>query len=142
MYLVSACLAGYPCRYDGNSNPNEKVIQLVKEGKAIPVCPEQLGGLSTPRESSEIIQRDGKKYVISKTGEDVTKQFQKGAKSVVAIAKALEIKKAILKSKSPSCGCGKVYDGTFSGKIIQGNGLAVERLLQEGIQISTEDDLF
>ena len=140
MYLVSACLAGVCCRYDGKSNENEKVIKLVNEGKAIAVCPEQLGGLSTPRTPCEISAEDNNK-VISKNGKDCTEYFQCGAKRVLEIAKELGIKKAILKAKSPSCGYGRVYDGTFSGKLIQGNGITTELLLKNDIEVITENDL-
>ena len=105
--LVSACLAGINCKYDGTNNYNEKIFELLKEGKAVLVCPEQLGGLTTPRVPSEIINNK----VITKDGKDVTKNFKRGAKEVVNLAKKLNIKKAILKSKSPSCGYKKIYNG-------------------------------
>jgi uncharacterized protein YbbK (DUF523 family) len=135
--LVSACLAGINCRYDGKSKECEIVSKLVNTGKAIPVCPEQLGGLSTPRVSSEII---GDK-VMSKEGRDCTAEFTLGAERTLAIAKALGIKKAILKSKSPSCGCGKIYDGTFSGTLVDGYGKAAELLKKHGIEVVTENDV-
>ena len=136
MYLVSACLAGFNCRYDGRSNENKTVIDLVKQGKAVPVCPEQLAGLQTPRVSCEI-QIENKR-VISKDGRDLTEEFVNGAERILAIAQALNIKKAILKAKSPSCGCGKIYDGSFSGKLVEGNGLTAELLIKNGIEVCTE----
>ncbi len=140
MYLVSACLAGVNCRYDGKDSADEKVMELVNQGKAIPVCPEQLGGLSTPRISCELVHQPGDKQIINREGTDRTEEFRLGAERTLAVAKALGIKKAIMKSKSPSCGCGQIYDGTFSGKLIPGNGLAVELLLKNGIEVVTEKD--
>ncbi len=137
MYLVSACLAGAPCRYDGKSKGYQQIVDLVNGGEAVPVCPEQLGGLSTPRAASEII---GDK-VVSKEGQDCTAEFELGAERTLAIAKALGITKAILKANSPSCGCGKIYDGTFSGVLIDGNGRAAELLIKNGIKVYTEDEL-
>lgn len=142
MYLVSSCLAGVNCRYDGKNSENKIIVELVKQGKAIPVCPEQLGGLQTPRICCEIVMcNDDNKKVMSKDGQEFTKEFTKGAENILAIAKVIGIKKAILKSKSPSCGCGHVYDGTFSGKIIEGNGLAADLLIENGIEVYTENDL-
>jgi uncharacterized protein YbbK (DUF523 family) len=141
MYLVSACLAGVNCRYDGKDSMNEKVLELVNQGKAIPICPEQLGGLSTPRISCELVNQPGDRKIINKEGNDRTEEFRLGAERTLAIAKALGVKKAIMKSKSPSCGCGQIYDGTFSGTLIQGNGMAVELLLRSGIEVITEKDL-
>ncbi len=141
MYLVSACLAGVNCRYDGRASVDERVIELVNQGKAIPVCPEQLGGLSTPRISCELVNQPGDRKIINKEGIDRTEEFQLGAERTLAIAKALGISKAIMKSKSPSCGCGQIYDGTFSGTLIPGNGMAAELLLQNGIEVITEKDM-
>lgn len=140
MYLVSACLAGIECRYDGKGKAEDAIVRLVQQGKAIPVCPEQLGGLTTPRISCEIVDQPGERKVINKEGDDRTEEFVIGAERTLAIAKALGIKKAIMKSKSPSCGCGMIYDGTFSGRLIPGNGLAVEQLLQNGIEVISEKD--
>jgi len=102
MKLCSACLLGIKCRWDAKSKPDKRVIVLAKKEILIPVCPEQLGGLSTPREPAE--QKDDK--VITKSGKDVTKNFLQGAKQVLKLAKLFNIKQAILKQKSPSCGCG------------------------------------
>ncbi len=137
MIIVSACLAGVKCRYDGNDNATNKVIEMVKKGIAIPICPEQLGGLQTPRIPAEI--REEK--VINKKGENVTSQFEKGAKETLRIAELANCHKAILKQSSPSCGYGKIYDGTHTGRIIKGNGLTAELLSQKGILILTEEDL-
>lgn len=137
MYIVSACLAGLPCRWDGKTVPDDKIVELIKKGEAIPICPEQLGGLTTPREPSEI---SGNK-VLSRVGIDVTAQFKRGAEIALETALRFGCKKAILKAKSPSCGKGKVYDGTFSGKLIEGNGLTAELLMKNGIEIFTENEI-
>ena len=135
--LCSACLLGIKCRYDGKDKLIKKVIELSKKKILIPVCPEQLGGLSTPREPAE---QKGKR-VITELGKDVTQNFKKGAKEVLKLAKLFGIKEAILKQKSPSCGFGKIYDGSFSGKLIKGNGVTAALLKRKGIKIITEEDL-
>ncbi len=136
MKLCSACLIGIECRYDGKSKPNIKVIELAKKEVLIPVCPEQFGGLSTPRESQE---RIGKR-VLTKTGKDVTENFSKGAEQVLIIAKLFGIKEAILKQRSPSCGCGQIYDGTFSGRIVNGDGVTTALLKRNKIKVVSEED--
>jgi len=137
MKLCSACLLGAKCRYDGKSMANDKVIALAKKEILIPICPEQLGGLPTPRIPSE--QRRGK--VFNKEGKDITEQFMRGAEETLKIAKLFCIKAAILKQRSPSCGCGKIYDGTFSGKLINGDGVTSAFLKKNGIKVITEEDL-
>ncbi|MFN3301489.1 MAG: DUF523 domain-containing protein [Patescibacteria group bacterium] len=137
MILCSACLLGVNCRYDGKNKVNKKVLKLAKKKILIPVCPEQLGGLPTPREPAE--QRGNK--VFTKSGKNVTKYFLAGAKEVLKIAKLFGIKKAILKQRSPSCGCGQIYDGSFSGKIIKGNGITTRLLKKHNLKIISEDDL-
>lgn len=141
MFLVSACLAGINCKYNGGNNYNEKVFNLVKEGKAIPVCPEQLGGLTTPREPSEIKIIDNKRYVINSEKIDLTKEFEKGAEEVLVLAKKLNIKKAILQTRSPSCGKGKIYSGNFDRTLVDGNGVLVDLLLKNGIEVINSDDI-
>ncbi|MBE6059409.1 MAG: DUF523 domain-containing protein [Clostridium sulfidigenes] len=142
MYLVSSCLAGINCRYNGSNSENKYVAGLVKEGKAIAICPEQLAGLPTPRACCEIvIDENSNKRVISKEGIDLTKSFLKGAEKTLGIIKAAGIKKAILQSRSPSCGYGMVYDGKFSGKLIEGNGVVAELLMKNGVEVYTENDL-
>ena len=137
MILVSACLAGIKCRYDGKDNANIKVMEMVKNGIAIPVCPEQLGGLQTPRIPAEITEDK----VLNKKGENVTSQFKKGAQETLRIAKLANCHKAILKQNSPSCGYGKIYDGSHSGRIIEGMGLTAQLLSKKGVIILTEEDL-
>ncbi len=121
MILISACLCGVNCKYNGGNNLNEKALKLFREGKAVLVCPEQLGGQQTPRAPHEINNAtgaevlDGKANIIGPEGDDVTKEFLKGAYETLKIAKECDAKVAILKARSPSCGFGKIYDGTFSG---------------------------
>lgn len=141
MILVSACLLGINCKYNGGNNFNQKVFDLVKEGKAIPVCPEQLGGLKTPRIPSEVKIIDGKRYVVNSEGKDVTEQFEKGAIEVLNIAQKLGIKKAVLKSKSPSCGVNKIYSGNFDKQLVDGNGITADLLIKNGIEVITPDEL-
>lgn len=142
MYIVSSCLAGINCRYDGNNNSNEKVVKLVKEGKAIPVCPEVLGGLGIPRDRSEIVKdQNGDRKVITENGKDVTAEFIKGAMKTSAIAKIVNAEKAVMKKYSPSCGYGEIYDGTFNNNLVEGNGITVEMLIENGVEILTADDL-
>jgi len=135
MIVVSACLAGVPCRYDGTSKPCPKVAQMVKEGEAIAVCPEQMAGMPVPRPPAE--QREGR--FIDKNGVDLTVQAERGALQALKMAQLAKCDKAILKSKSPSCGCGKVYDGTFTGTLIEGDGVFTRLLKQNGIQVSSQD---
>ena len=137
MVLVSACLAGFNCRYNGGSHEEARIVQLVKEGKALPVCPEQLGGLTTPRDPVEIA-KDGR--VLTAKGEDVTKQFILGAEETLRLCQLYGCKVAILKSLSPSCGSGQIYDGTFKKVIIEGDGLTAKLLKENGIRVFTESD--
>lgn len=137
MKIVSACLAGINCKWSGDSNSCQEVVELVEKGEVIPVCPEQLGGLSTPRNKAE---RMGDK-VITKEGKDVTSEFQKGAQEAMKIAKLAGCDEAILKAKSPSCGVGRIYDGTFSKNLIDGDGIFAEMLKMNDIKVFTEEDL-
>ncbi|MBU2595789.1 DUF523 domain-containing protein [Patescibacteria group bacterium] len=137
MKIISACLLGIKCRYDGKGKLNKKVIELSKKEILIPVCPEQLGGLSTPREPAE---QKGKK-VITKSRKDVTKNFKKGAREVLKLAKLFKIKEAILKQRSPSCGCGEIYDGSFSDKTIKGDGVTAALLKKNRVKVVAEEDL-
>lgn len=147
MIIVSACLCGISTRYDGGSSSNDKIIKILKEGKAVLVCPEQLGGLSTPRPPHEIIGGTGAGVlnrtaeVVSADGKNGTAKFIKGAEETLKIAKGVGAEYAILKSRSPSCGCGKIYDGSFSGRKIDGNGVTSELLIRNGIKVYTEEEL-
>ena len=140
MILVSACLVGINCKYNGSNNYNKKVFELVKNGKAIPLCPEQLGGLMTPRVPSEIKYIDGKRYVINSNGDDVTLEFEKGANEVMKFVKAMGINKAILQMRSPSCGIGKIYSGNFDKKLVDGNGILAQILIDNGIEVIGSED--
>ena len=133
--LISACLIGLNCKYDGGNNENSKLVELMKEKDLVPICPEQLGGLKTPRASAERKQEK----VITKEGVDVTKEYQKGAEEVLKLAKKLNIKKAILKSRSPSCGIDEIYDGTFSHNLVKGDGVTAELLKKNGIEVISSD---
>lgn len=135
--LVSACLLGCSCRYDGKSKPCEQVIQLAKKHTLIPVCPEQLGGLPTPRPPAEI---QGEQ-VMSIQGKDVTEEYRKGAEEALHLFRLLSCDLAILKSRSPSCGMGQVYDGTFTGQLRPGNGVTAALLSSQGVTVLTEEDI-
>ena len=131
MYIISACLCGVNCKYNGKSNLNDRCLKLFREGKAVLVCPEQLGGLQTPRDTvelnnvaSEVVENNGK--ALTSKGEDVTKPFLNGAYETLKIAKELGTTKAILKEGSPSCGSNFVYDGTFTGNKIKGKGITAD----------------
>ncbi len=147
MVIVSACLAGVNCKYNGSSNLHREAERLVKSGKAVPVCPEQLGGCPTPRLKAEILNGtggdvlDGKCIVVKENGENTTPEFIKGAEEVLKIAMLTGAKMAVLKSGSPSCGCGSIYDGTFSGNKIKGNGVTSELLIRNGIKVVSEEHL-
>jgi len=143
MYIVSACLMGENCRYNGGNSRNDKVIAFLNDKDFISLCPEELAGLVTPRSPNEIFE--GK--VRTKDGKDLTELFHKGAEETYRLAenqaKELnqEIEIAIMKSRSPSCGCGIIHDGTFAGKLIKGNGITSELLIKKGIKVITEEDL-
>lgn len=131
MILVSGCLLGNCCRYDGKHQYNEKVVEYLKDKDYIAVCPECMGGLMTPRNPSEIVGEQ----VISNTQQDVTENFIKGAKQTLELAKRLSCKQAILKEFSPSCGSNFIYDGSFQGKIIKGEGISAKMLRENGIEV-------
>jgi uncharacterized protein YbbK (DUF523 family) len=135
--IVSACLAGMETNYLGEATPHPKVINLVRQGKAIPVCPEQLGGLTTPRTPAE---RTGES-VVTVDGRDVTAQFKKGAEEVARLVELTGAELAILKAKSPSCGVGCTYDGSFSDTLVDKDGVTAEILIKMGIELLTEENL-
>ena len=137
MIVVSSCLVGVDCRYNGTSKLNNSVLSLVDSGKAIHFCPEQLGGLRTPRCPCEMV--DNK--VISRDGIDYTYEYELGAQRFLDLCQVLGITTAILKQYSPSCGIGKIYDGSFSGEIISGNGVAAQLLLDNNISVYSDEDL-
>lgn len=134
--LVSACLLGVRCRYDGASKACERVLRLSPEHTLVPVCPEQLGGLATPRLPAEI---QGER-VCCQSGADVTAAYRRGAEQALFLYRTLGCDIAIFKSRSPSCGCGQIYDGSFTGMLIPGNGVTTRLLLENGISVFTERD--
>lgn len=143
MIIVSACLAGVRCRYDGRACPDEEVLALVAGGRALPVCPEQLGGLPTPRRPAEISGGDGagvlsgEARVVANDGRDVTGMFVLGAEETLRLARLVSARRAIFKSRSPSCGTGAIYDGTFSGRIRPGDGVSAAILKKAGIAVES-----
>ena len=135
--LVSACLLGVSCRYDGQSKAYPLVEELCRRHEVVPVCPEQLGGLPTPRVPAE---RQGAQ-VVTKEGGDVTAQYLRGAAEAVHLARKLGCTVAILKERSPSCGSGEIYDGSFTGALTAGFGTAAEALRAAGIRVMGESQL-
>jgi len=140
MYLVSACLAGVNCRYDGDNYLVPKIKKMVNSGKAIPLCPEVIAGFGIPRPCCEIVIENEEKKVFNEKGEELTDKFKKGAQKVLKIAKILDVNQAILKSKSPSCGYNYIYDGTFSGKLKKDTGITAKKLADNNIEIYTENN--
>lgn len=136
-YIVSACLAGFACRFDGKATPRADIVELVQQGHALAVCPEELGGLPTPRAPAEI--HEGR--VITRQGADLTAAFAQGARAGVALALQHGCTEAILKARSPSCGCGHIYDGSFSGTLIAGDGLFAASLKEAGIAVRPDETL-
>ena len=136
--LISACLLGFECKYCGGSNKltEQQLAALGERFRLIPVCPETAGGLPTPRDPSE---RLGDK-VVSNQGRDVTAQYQKGAETALWLARRYDCKAALLKEKSPSCGSGQIYDGSFTGTLVPGDGVAAEELKKEGLIVFGESD--
>ena len=135
--IVSGCLLGCDCRYKGDNCKNEELLALAGKHTLIPVCPEQLGGLSTPRDPSEIV---GDK-VISNRGKDVTYEYTKGAEIALYVAKINNADAVLFKANSPSCGKGIIYDGTFTGNKIAGNGIAAQMFLNAGYNVFTENEI-
>ncbi|SFG65878.1 Uncharacterized conserved protein YbbK, DUF523 family [Desulfotomaculum arcticum] len=146
MIIISACLAGERCRYTGDGFDFPHLRQLVEEGKALPVCPEVLGGLQTPREPNEIVGGsgfavlDGKARVLTSAGSDKTREFIRGARAVLRTALDSGVKTAILKERSPSCGSSMIYDGSFNGKRIPGCGCTAALLIRNGISVFSEEN--
>ena len=135
--LISACLLGVACRYDGLSRPMSSIPFDVKGFTFIPVCPEILGGLPTPRVPAERVG----KTVLRRDGVDVTAEYQRGAEETLRIAKLYDCRYAILKERSPSCGSGEIYDGQFSGALTNGDGVTTELLKAQGITVVGDSEL-
>ena len=135
--LVSACLLGAGCRYDGKSNPIPQAARLLDTHTCVPVCPEQLGGLPTPRCPAE---RRGDR-VVNREGKDVTAAFLRGAEEAARLAELCGCQAALLKERSPSCGCGRIYDGTFTGTLTAGDGVAAGLLRERGLPVYGESQV-
>ncbi len=135
--LISACLLGVRCRYDGVSKAYSGIEELAQRHTLVPVCPEQLGGLSTPRPPSE---RQGDR-VVANTGTDVTAQYRRGAEEALRLCRLFGCEAAVLKERSPSCGKGSIYDGTFSGTLTTGDGVTAELLTAQGIAVFGESKI-
>jgi len=144
--LVSACLVGIPCRYDSGSCPNDQLQALAAQGDVLPLCPEVLGGLPTPRPLAEIQGGDGgdvlegQAQVVNIEGRDVTAEFLAGAQKALRIIQRWDIKEAVLKARSPSCGVSQIYDGSFSGRLVEGDGVTAALLKREGIIVKSEEE--
>ena len=135
--LISACLLGAQCRYDGQSKPVLEMVALSEQFDLVPLCPEQLGGLPTPRDASE---RQGSR-VVMRSGRDVTDAYARGAQQALALAQRFGCTAALLKQRSPSCGHGEIYDGTFTGTRVAGDGVTAALLGAHGIRVYGEDDI-
>ena len=141
--IVSACLLGVRCRYDGGDSQNETAMKQKETSELIPVCPEEAGGLPTPRPPAEIVGGDGedvlngKAKVMTVDGRDVTDAYLKGAHHALQVAQAHGATQVILKARSPSCGCGDIYDGTFSGTLTSGDGVTTALLKRHGITVTS-----
>jgi uncharacterized protein YbbK (DUF523 family) len=148
--LVSACLAGLATTHGGVAKPSAEVMELVRQGRAILVCPEQLGGLPTPRPPAEITGSAGADgasvlagdaRVVDAEGTEVTAQYLRGAREALKAARLAGSTRAILKARSPSCGSGRIHDGTFTGTLVDGAGVTASLLAQAGIEVVSEEDL-
>ncbi len=141
--VISACLLGVRCRYDGGDSRNEIAIKQGEKYALIPVCPEESGGLPTPRPPAEIVGGDGgdvldgRAKVITADGTDVTEAYLKGAHHALRVAQSNKATHVVLKARSPSCGCGDIYDGTFSGTLMPGDGVTTALLKRHGITVTS-----
>lgn len=136
--VVSACLLGVPCNHRGGSSPSPAVAALAADHRLVPVCPEVAGGLATPRVAAER-QPDGR--VMSADGSDVTDAYRRGAMHAVDLARSVGAQRAVLKARSPSCGCSTIYDGTFTRTLTSGAGVTAEALREAGLEVCSEEDL-
>ena len=132
--MCSACLLGFACRYDGKAKTDERIVAMVDQVTFVPFCPEQMGGLSTPRLQAE--ERDGR--IVDAEGHDVTENYERGAAAAVAMAKLSGAKRAIMRIKSPSCGVGQVFDGTFSDSLRPGDGVTTRALKAAGVEVISQ----
>ena len=136
--LVSACLLGVRCNHRGGASPSQDALRFGDRFRIIPVCPETMGGLPTPRPAGER-QPDGR--VVTAAGDDVTAFYERGARATVEVAAVTGATDAVLKARSPSCGCHEVYDGTFSQRLVGGEGVTAAALREAGVRIQSEEDL-
>lgn len=145
--VISACLAGIACTHEAQPKTRDWAVRLVAEGRAVPVCPEVAGGLPIPRPASEIQGGDGadviegRARVTDEHGTDVTQQYLRGATTARDAARAAGVRVAILKARSPSCGCGAIYDGSFTKRLTDGDGVTAAMLKREGIDVATDEDV-
>jgi uncharacterized protein YbbK (DUF523 family) len=152
--VISACLLGVACNHEGRGSPRAVVDELARDYRLVPVCPEVLGGLPTPRAAAEIQDGDGADImagpasggsdaarVVNIDGEDVTAAYRRGAEAAVAVAKAVGAERAVLKARSPSCGSAAVYDGTFSRRLVPGRGVTAAALAAAGLAVGSEEDV-
>ena len=137
MYIVSSCLLGMNCKYNGENNYSEKVVKFLEDKSFVMACPEQMGGLSTPRDKCEI----SRKNVITENGEDVTLAFEKGVRETLKIVETFKCTHAILQERSPSCGVNLIYDGSFSDVKIKGMGVTASALKKRGLILLTKEDI-
>ncbi len=146
MLLISACLLGVACNHEGRGSPRAVVEELGRRYRLIPVCPEVLGGLTTPRPAAELSSADGaavlagEAVVVNIDGQDVTAAYRRGAEEAVALARATGATRAVLKARSPSCGSSRVYDGTFSRRLVDGQGVTAAALRAAGIEVCSDED--
>jgi uncharacterized protein YbbK (DUF523 family) len=146
--LISACLLGVACNHEGRGSPRAVVDELARRYRLVPVCPEVLGGLPTPRAAAELAGGDGANViagaesarVVSVEGNDVTAAYRRGAEAAVALARAVGATRAVLKARSPSCGSSAVYDGTFSRRLVPGRGVTAAALAAAGLEVGSEED--
>jgi uncharacterized protein YbbK (DUF523 family) len=144
--IISACLLGVACNHEGRGSPRAVVDELAQRYRLIPVCPEVLGGLPTPRAAAELQGGDGADAltgaarVVNVDGEDVTAAYRRGAEAAVAVARAVGASRAVLKARSPSCGSAGVYDGTFSRRLVPGRGVTAAALAAAGLEVGSEED--
>jgi uncharacterized protein YbbK (DUF523 family) len=146
--LISACLLGVACNHEGRGSPRPVVDELARHYRLVPVCPEVLGGLPTPRAAAElqggggadVVAGTGDARVVNVDGEDVTAAYRRGADAAVAIAMAVGAERAVLKARSPSCGSSSVYDGTFSRRLVPGRGVTAAALAAAGLEVGSEED--
>ena len=136
--VVSACLLGVPCNHEGRGSRSRAVEDLAAGAQLVPICPEVAGGLPVPRAAAER-QADGR--VVTETGDDVTWAYERGAAAAVALARAVGASEAVLKARSPSCGCREIYDGTFSRRRVAGQGVTAAALRAAGVRVRSEEDV-